>query len=144
MRTKRFRTRQRYDTSSDSTLSDSDKDSRYGMRKKKAKIMRNSVKAYTTEMGTQRRTHVRERIPVVKRFPNLIDVMASQQCKLCSLIIREHFGEVVEKVSNALHWGPQTLGLIVSSSKLPASKIITDSRMLMEDRETKFKKWHII
>uniref|UniRef100_A0A1B6HFR0 DNA-directed RNA polymerase III subunit RPC3 n=1 Tax=Homalodisca liturata TaxID=320908 RepID=A0A1B6HFR0_9HEMI len=49
--------------------------------------------------------------------------MASQQCKLCSLIIREHFGEVVEKVSNALHWGPQTLGLIVSSSKLPSSKV---------------------
>ncbi|XP_054265202.1 DNA-directed RNA polymerase III subunit RPC3 [Macrosteles quadrilineatus] len=49
--------------------------------------------------------------------------MASEQGRLCSLLIREHFGEVVEKVSNTLHWGPKTLPLIVSSSQLPLSKV---------------------
>lgn len=48
--------------------------------------------------------------------------MALHQGKFCSLLIRDHFGEVVEKVSNALHWGPRTLSLIVSSAQLPTPK----------------------
>lgn len=49
--------------------------------------------------------------------------MAVHQGKFCSLLIRDHFGEVVEKVSNTLHWGPRTLSLIVSSSQLPTPKV---------------------
>lgn len=48
--------------------------------------------------------------------------MALHQGKFCSLLIRDYFGEVVEKVSNALHWGPRTLSLIVSSAQLPTPK----------------------
>lgn len=49
--------------------------------------------------------------------------MAVQYGKLCSLILEEHFGEVVTKVSNELHWGPRTLSLLTSSTGLPLLKV---------------------
>lgn len=49
--------------------------------------------------------------------------MAIQFGKLCCVILREHFGEVVQKVSNELQWGPSTLHLLVSATGLPVKTV---------------------
>lgn len=49
--------------------------------------------------------------------------MAIQFGKLCTAILREHFGEVVQKVSAELQWGPRTLHLIVSATGLPIKTV---------------------
>lgn len=50
--------------------------------------------------------------------------MSVQLGKVCSLILFEHFGEIVEKVGTDLfRWGPKPFGLIASSTKLPIEKV---------------------
>lgn len=50
--------------------------------------------------------------------------MSVQFGKVCSLILYEHFGEIVQKVGTDLFkWGPKPLGLIESSTKLPLDKV---------------------
>lgn len=50
--------------------------------------------------------------------------MSVQFSKVCSLILLEHFGEIVEKVgSDLFQWGPKPLGLIAASTKLSVDKV---------------------
>ncbi|XP_034239902.1 DNA-directed RNA polymerase III subunit RPC3 [Thrips palmi] len=50
--------------------------------------------------------------------------MSVQFSKVCSLILLEHFGEIVEKVGTDLfQWGPKPLTLIASSTKLSIDKV---------------------
>ncbi|RZF32383.1 hypothetical protein LSTR_LSTR001847 [Laodelphax striatellus] len=49
--------------------------------------------------------------------------MALSYCKLCSLLLTEHFGEVIGKVAEDLQWGPKLLPNIVSSTGLSTAKV---------------------
>ncbi|NEU36319.1 hypothetical protein GN156_37370, partial [bacterium LRH843] len=49
--------------------------------------------------------------------------MALSYCKLCSLLLTEHFGEVIGKVADDLQWGPKLLPNIVSSTGLNTAKV---------------------
>jgi hypothetical protein len=58
--------------------------------------------------------------------------MSTQFGKLCSLVLLEHFGEIVQKVGNDLYkCQPKALRLIAGSTKLPLKKVLNTADQLV-------------
>nr|CAD7257047.1 unnamed protein product [Timema shepardi] len=59
--------------------------------------------------------------------------MSVQFGKLCSLILLEHFGDIVQKVGYDLFkWGSKPFNLIVNTTGLPISQVKQAIRILIQ------------
>lgn len=65
--------------------------------------------------------------------------MTQAELRLCSLLLQEHFGEIVEKVGNSLlRTGPRPLRLLVGDTGLLPDQVRDEGRLGGEPGEGSF------